>query len=269
MGRLAFVTAVVSTRALLREGLWRILGAADFSITAATASMDETMASLSEEERLVLVILDITEDRPEIVGQIKRFKERHPTGRVALLAEQARLSDSTLVAAFRGGADAYFLKPDADTLLKSLELVMLGETILPPEVMSVFLDRYDRAVEQDDDAEVFVQTEQAPLNVASGDSAPRLSAREQCILRDLIEGHSNKMIARRNDIAEATVKVHVKAILRKIRVNNRTQAAIWGMNHRSYAGLAVHEKAANPLRSMPDLPSFLNGLDMKDHSARA
>jgi hypothetical protein len=51
------------------------------------------------------------------------------------------------------------------------------------------------------------------------------------ILRCLIEGGSNKSIARKNDIAEATVKVHVKAILRKIRVHNRTQAAIWGMNN--------------------------------------
>ena len=49
----------------------------------------------------------------------------------------------------------------------------------------------------------------------------------------LIEGDSNKSIARKIDIAEATVKVHVKAILRKIRVQNRTQAAIWGMNNGS------------------------------------
>ena len=60
---------------------------------------------------------------------------------------------------------------------------------------------------------------------------PKLSPREMAILRHLIEGNSNKSIARKIDIAEATVKVHVKAILRKIRVQNRTQAAIWGMNN--------------------------------------
>lgn len=268
MGRLTFVTAVVSARALLREGLWRILGAADFEIRAAAASLDEAMAGLSDEDRLILLILDVADDQPEIVEQIKRFKARHSNARVALLAEQAQLSDSNLVAAFRCGADAYFLKPDADTLVKSLELVMLGETILPPEVMSIFLDCYDRGVEQDDDTESLVQRDHATVSIASSDTAPRLSAREQCILRDLIEGHSNKMIARRNDIAEATVKVHVKAILRKIRVNNRTQAAIWGMNHRSYAGLA-HESSGGPLRSLPDLPNFVNGLEMKGHSVRA
>ncbi len=58
----------------------------------------------------------------------------------------------------------------------------------------------------------------------------RLSARETEILMCLVEGLSNKVIARRCDIAEATVKVHLKGILRKIRVLNRTQAAVWMMN---------------------------------------
>lgn len=58
----------------------------------------------------------------------------------------------------------------------------------------------------------------------------RLSAREIDILMCLVEGLSNKVIARRCDIAEATVKVHLKGILRKIRVLNRTQAAVWMMN---------------------------------------
>ena len=68
--------------------------------------------------------------------------------------------------------------------------------------------------------------------------APQLSSREESVLRCLIKGDSNKRIARKMDIAEATVKVHVKAILRKIRVQNRTQAAIWGMNNGSVIRLA-------------------------------
>jgi two-component system nitrate/nitrite response regulator NarL len=47
----------------------------------------------------------------------------------------------------------------------------------------------------------------------------------------MIEGDSNKSIARKIGIADATVKVHVKAILRKLQVQNRTQAAIWAKNH--------------------------------------
>ena len=64
---------------------------------------------------------------------------------------------------------------------------------------------------------------------------PRLSEREIQILDGLVKGDANKVIARRCDITEATVKAHMKSILRKIRVGNRTQAAIWALE-RSYSG---------------------------------
>ena len=59
----------------------------------------------------------------------------------------------------------------------------------------------------------------------------RLSPREREMLSHLVAGSSNKVIARRLDIAEATVKVHLKSVLRKIRVENRTQAAIWALTN--------------------------------------
>jgi len=62
-------------------------------------------------------------------------------------------------------------------------------------------------------------------------SSQAYSRREMLILRMLMEGASNKVIARRLVITESTVKVHVKAILRKLRLQNRTQAAIWASNH--------------------------------------
>jgi len=182
------------------------------------------------------LILDVTSDQSAIVAQVAFFRERRPTARIALLADHDQLSNSNVVAAFRFGADAYFVKPNCDTFLKSLELVMLGETILPPAILSFFLDRYGEAVETDDEKNAAVQKSSLADDQASNIYSPRLSTREQSILRCLIEGHSNKTIARKSDIAEATVKVHVKAILRKIRVNNRTQAAIWGMNHDSFTG---------------------------------
>ena len=60
---------------------------------------------------------------------------------------------------------------------------------------------------------------------------PRLSEREAQILDGLVRGHANKVIARSSDNTEATVKVHMKSILRKIQVANRTQAAVgrWSM----------------------------------------
>jgi DNA-binding NarL/FixJ family response regulator len=65
----------------------------------------------------------------------------------------------------------------------------------------------------------------------AGQGVPSLSRRETLILRMLMQGASNKVIARNLVITESTVKVHMKAILRKLRLQNRTQAAIWARNH--------------------------------------
>jgi two-component system nitrate/nitrite response regulator NarL len=62
----------------------------------------------------------------------------------------------------------------------------------------------------------------------------RLSQRECLILTHLTVGASNKQIARDLYVAEATVKVHVKNLLRKLRVNNRPQAAMWTINRATF-----------------------------------
>jgi two-component system nitrate/nitrite response regulator NarL len=112
------------------------------------------------------------------------------------------------------------------------ELVAMGEIIFPPAFLSFALDTKSdhgskATLPDENERAIFVTTEDTVV--------PRLSPREKSILLCLVEGDSNKVIARKIDITEATVKVHVKAILRKIRVHNRTQAAIWAMNHGALA----------------------------------
>jgi two-component system nitrate/nitrite response regulator NarL len=233
MGRQSGITVLVCEHALLREGLSRILSAADFRVAGTAAHVEELAPDLLKEEKLILLILDVSNDQNATIRQVKSFRTNYPNARITLLADRDQLSDENIAIAFRSGADAYFMKPTCDTFLKSLELVMLGETILPPKIISFFLRQHGELVSAVEDR---VEVECAPIayTETSNTRSPRLSAREQCILRYLIEGDSNKTIARKNDIAEATVKVHVKAILRKIRVNNRTQAAIWAMNHDGY-----------------------------------
>jgi two-component system nitrate/nitrite response regulator NarL len=72
-------------------------------------------------------------------------------------------------------------------------------------------------------------TEEADLRNDGQQTIPRLSAREVEILDGLMKGYCNKAIARERALTEATVKVHIKSILRKIRVANRTQAAVWAL----------------------------------------
>jgi two-component system nitrate/nitrite response regulator NarL len=256
MGRHSFAVVLVGPCALLREGLARILTAADFSITATAASVDELTAAQFTRDQGILLLLDVDNDQSATIGQTRRFKEQHPAARIALLANYNQLSDRNIVAAFQSGAAAYFEKPSCDILIKSLELVMLGETILPPAILSFVRHPDGEGAPMMNKVEVSVEprTTAEALPGAAGEYSPRLSAREQCILRCLIKGESNKTIARKNDIAEATVKVHVKAILRKIRVMNRTQAAIWAMNHDPITG--GMRNGSRPAATMPANPSF-------------
>ena len=80
-----------------------------------------------------------------------------------------------------------------------------------------FHDELDTESGDSGEARLYDEPDQLPVFTAQSAIGPRLSPREESILRCLIEGHSNKSIARKIHIAEATVKAHVKAILRKIR----------------------------------------------------
>jgi two-component system nitrate/nitrite response regulator NarL len=183
-------------------------------------------------DRPLFVIVHTGDDFDFVAGQIEFFRDSYPDGRIAIVADRYRPDE--LVSAFRIGANGCFVDVmTCDVFVRSLELVMMGETVLPPAFLSYVFAPEDPQLGDDSHAE---SGDKTILVTEIDDPAPQLSPREKLILRCLIEGDSNKSIARKMDIAEATVKVHVKAILRKIRVHNRTQAAIWGMNNGCLSG---------------------------------
>src|SRR6202045_1361410 len=227
--RRSFATILVGKSILLREGLARILHSADFRILASVSCVDDLLPSKLQPHQPLFLVVHTGDDFDAAVEQIELLRDQHPGGRIAIVADHYRLGE--LVSAFRAGANGYFVDVmTCDVFIKSMELVMMGETIFPPPFLSFVL-----GPEGDHLGEGGLRKEknQAILVTTQDMLAPQLSAREKSILRCLIEGDSNKCIARKIDIAEATVKVHVKAILRKIGVQNRTQAAIWGMNNGS------------------------------------
>jgi two-component system nitrate/nitrite response regulator NarL len=77
----------------------------------------------------------------------------------------------------------------------------------------------------------------------------KLSPREKVVLQSIMGGDANKVIARRLDVTEATVKVHVKAILRKVGAANRTQAAMWATGHLT----DIHQSSVADMKEAPRL----------------
>ncbi|MBR0695057.1 response regulator transcription factor [Bradyrhizobium lablabi] len=226
--RQSYETVLIGKNVLIREGISRILHAANFRILVSVSSSDELPSTLPAHQLLFLIVH--TDDFDHALEQIGFAKERYPEARIAIVSDHYRPGE--LASAFRAGASGYFVNVNScDAFIKSIELVTMGETVFPPAFLSFALDS-NRAQEH----EPVVPNEGEPGIVFTAEDTiapPHLSPREKAILSCLIEGNSNKCIARKIDIAEATVKVHVKAILRKIRVQNRTQAAIWGMNNGS------------------------------------
>jgi DNA-binding NarL/FixJ family response regulator len=237
--RQSFATILVGKSILLREGLAGILHSADFRILASVSCADDLLASELQQQQQLFIVVHTGDDFAAAVEQVELFREQHPGGRIAIVADHHRLDE--LVSAFRAGANGYFVDVmTCDAFIKSMELLMMGETIFPPALSFVLDPEGDHPGEPGD------ENNQAILVTTEDALTPQLSPREKSILRCLIEGDSNKCIARKIDIAEATVKVHVKAILRKIRVQNRTQAAIWAVNNGSLTRTAHNAPRHQP-----------------------
>jgi two-component system, NarL family, nitrate/nitrite response regulator NarL len=143
-------------------------------------------------------------------ADLRAIREVFPTAKIVVLADD--LSVDVLRATMGAGADGFLIKTvSPEALIQSLQLIMLGEKVFPTNLASMLLE---------------LNNTPSPLTSIRG-----LSPREQEILQALVTGASNKVIAYKLGITEATVKVHLKTLLRKIDVNNRTQAAIWAMNN--------------------------------------
>lgn len=220
---------LVGKNTLLREGLAGILREGNLRIAASVSNANDLRQSKARHGLLLYLIVHTGDNFDIALEQIKCLRNRSPDARIAIVADRYRINELEL--AFRAGAHGYFVNiSSCDRFIRSIELVMMGETIFPPASLSFMLDANRSHV-----AEAAAGDLNGEEIAAEDAAAPLLSPREQVILRCITEGASNKSIARKMDITEATVKTHVKAILRKIRVKNRTQAAIWGIQNGSHA----------------------------------
>lgn len=210
--------SILGRSEIIREGLRRILTDQGFVVDAAESSCADFGQLICD-----VIIVDAQEFEEGIQSCLE-LHERFPKCRIVLMMDQYHIED--VARAFATGAvDGYLVKAmSCAPLAGALRLIALGQKVMPSEVAASL-------------------THSIPQIMWSGRenrlTGLPVSDRETEILRCLIDGDPNKVISRRLGIAEATVKVHIKAILRKLRVQNRTQAAIWAANR----GLTVPRAA--------------------------
>lgn len=224
----SFGIVIVGKYSLMREGIHRVLQEQNFRVLASVSGVDQLGGRLRSQKNLFLFVY--TNDEFDlVVGEIELVRDQYPDAHIAVVADHYGATEPA--SAFKAGATGYLVNANScDAFVKSIELVMLGETFFPPafapSTPAARKHRRPKAIPVPGEAEKALPCP-SPENAATS----LLSPRETGILCCLVDGDSNKSIARKIGIAEATVKAHVKAILRKIRVQNRTQAAIWGMNN--------------------------------------
>lgn len=192
---------------VIRDGLGRLISALeDVELVGVAADGAEAVAQCALLAPDV-VLMDL--DMPVLDGieATKQIAAARPETAVLVLTS---FSDRPrIMGALEAGACGYLLKDvDADEVAEGIRAAARGESPLDPRAARTMLD-----------------ARSAPDPLAG------LSEREREVLQLLVEGLPNKLIARRLEISEKTVKSHLTRVFRELKVTDRTQAALWAERH--------------------------------------
>lgn len=220
-------TVLISENPLLQAGLEHLLANTRYKVTNKIAEANPIVARSGIRSLIVIVTKHCSK---RAVEAIVNARAQFPGAKICVMADDIDLGSA--LQAHEAGADGFCLTTaERNVLTVSLDLIMMGEGILPSRILASAVDCTALQTELEDPYPSIASDQAQETIRASGPTGQRLSAREGEILRGLMEGAPNKVIARQFGLSEATVKVHVKAILRKIGAKNRTQAAMWAADH--------------------------------------
>jgi len=212
---------LIDDHTLFRAGLRDLLTRRNIEVVADVGDGAEGVKIASDQaldQPLDIVLLDMRMPQMDGISVLKILKAAHPDLPVAMLTTSSDESD--LVGALRNGAQGYLLKDmEPDELVVALREIVAGKTVVAPDLAPVLAS----AVQGDSLDSNAEKEKEDPFAV--------LTPREFEILTLLAEGQSNKVIARNLGISDGTVKLHVKAILRKLNISSRITAAVMAVEH--------------------------------------
>jgi len=199
---------LIDDHALFRFGLQELLERRGIEVVA-VGDASTGLRRVGETSPDV-VLLDMRMPQLSGLELLRQLRAAHQTMPIAMLTTSAEERD--VIDSLQSGAQGYLLKDmEPEALIAALGEIVRGRTVVAPELAIVLA----RAVQGGDSKGTSAQNGVADL-----------TPREQQILCHLAEGQSNKAIARRLGISDGTVKLHVKAILRKLDVHSRVEAAV-------------------------------------------
>jgi two-component system nitrate/nitrite response regulator NarL len=203
---------LIDDHALVRKGIEELLQSRGVQVVASVGSGEEGVLR-ARELPADLILLDVKMPGMNGIETLKRLRASGVRAPVVMLTMSRE--DADLSAALRAGAQGYLLKDiEPEELVPALEAALHGNNVIAHELVGSLAR--------------LVRGEAAPQRAARRPAAPfaELTPRELQILECIADGFSNKMIARELNITDGTVKLHVKAILRKLGVRSRVEAAV-------------------------------------------
>ncbi len=201
---------LIDDHALVRKGLEELLHSRGIDVVASVGTGEEGIQKALELAPDI-VLLDIKMPGINGIETLEKLRASQFTSPVLMLTMSR--DDADLRAALRGGAEGYLLKDmDPEDLVPALEAAMRGDNVVAKEMVGTLAR--------------IVQGQTSEPRRRSAAPLSDLTPRELEILSHVAEGQSNKMIARDLNITDGTVKLHVKAILRKLGVHSRVEAAV-------------------------------------------
>lgn len=205
---------VADDHPLIREALVRVLWELDSEVAVLEAVDGEAVRRLAAGHTdLDLVLLDIC--LPDVSGLDLFVELRGDYPALPLVALSALDDPRTVKAVLAGGAMGYVPKSSSHpVMVNALRLVLSGGRYLPPELIA------------DDWAALAGRGTSLGTRVAVSVEDLGLTERQRQVLALMAQGKSNKLICRELGLAEATVKIHVTAVLRALKVTSRTQAVV-------------------------------------------
>ena len=200
---------LIDDHALFRAGLESLLERQGIKVVGHSSDGVENLDRLGELS-VEIILLDMRLGDADGLTVLKGLNKAD--NKIPIVALTTSREQHDLLESLRNGAAGYLLKDmEPRQLVEALRRVLKGETAIAPE-MAGFLAK-------------MVQGDQ-PEDVVEPSPFASLTPREQQILAHLAEGQSNKRIASQLGISDGTVKLHVKAVLRKLGVHSRVEAAI-------------------------------------------
>jgi DNA-binding NarL/FixJ family response regulator len=199
---------VADDQALVREGLVTLLGLIPGIEVAGAAADGEEAVRLAQEVRPDVVLMDLRMPRVDGVEATRRLLAQAPHAKVVVLTTYT--DDESIVAALQAGAVGYLTKDSgAEEIARAVRTVHAGETLLEPAVQRRLLESLRG---------------RAAAPPAQPPPPDDLTPRELEVLRLIAAGLSNREIARRLFVSEATVKTHINNIFSKAGLRDRAQA---------------------------------------------